>query len=52
MSARLIDLALLIGAFLATTLAATVLGADNTGVAMAFGQIAFALTLVAILLRR
>ncbi len=52
MSARVIDLALMLGAFLAGTLLAELLGADNTGIALAFGQIAFAATLVWVLLRR
>ena len=42
---------MLVGAFVAGTLIAELLGADNTGIAMTFGQIAFAATLVAILLR-
>ena len=41
----------LIAAFVAGTLLALLLGADNTGIAMTFGQIAFAAALVAILLR-
>ena len=52
MSARVIDLALMLGAFLAGTLLAELLGADNTGIALAFGQIAFAATLGWVLLRR
>ncbi len=51
MSARVIDLALMLGAFLSGTLLAELLGADNTGIALAFGQIAFAATLVWVLLR-
>ena len=47
----LVQLLLLVGAFVAGTLLAELFGADNTGIAMAFGQIAFAATLVAILLR-
>ena len=50
--ARLVDLALMLGAFLAGTLAAALLGAADTGTAMTFGQIAFAATLVYVLLRR
>ncbi len=50
--ARLVDLALLLGAFVAGTLLAELLGAVNTGTAMAFGQLAFAATLVFVLLRR
>ena len=45
------QLALLLAAFIAGTLIAELLGADNTAIAMGFGQIAFAATLVAILLR-
>ncbi len=51
-SARLIDLALMLGAFIAGTLIAQLLGAANTGTALTFGQIAFAVTLVYVLLRR
>jgi hypothetical protein len=50
--ARLADLALMLGAFVAGTLVALVLGADNTGIALAFGQLAFAAALVWVLLRR
>ena len=42
----------MLGAFPAGTLLAELLGADNTGIALAFGQIAFAATLVCVLLRR
>jgi hypothetical protein len=42
---------LLVAAFAAGTLLAELLGADNTGIAMAFGQLAFAAVLVALLLR-
>jgi hypothetical protein len=41
----------LIGAFALGTGIAELLGAANLGTAMTFGQIAFALTLVAVLLR-
>ena len=51
MNRRVAELLLLAGAFAAGTLIAELLGADNTGIAMTFGQIAFAATLVAILLR-
>lgn len=50
--ARIVDLTLLLGAFLAGTLLAELLGAPNTGTAMTFGQLAFAATLVFVLLRR
>jgi hypothetical protein len=43
---------MLAGSFLGATLAAAALGADNTAIAMTFGQIAFAICLVAILLLR
>jgi len=46
------DLALLLGAFAAGTGLALLLGAKNLGTAMAFGQIAFAATLVFVLLKR
>ena len=52
MRSRAPDLLLLVAAFLAGTLAAVLLGADNTGIAMTFGQITFAAVLVTILLRR
>jgi hypothetical protein len=42
---------LLVGAFAAGTLLALLFGADNTGIALTFGQIAFAATLVALLVR-
>ena len=48
----IVDLALLLGAFLAGTLAAELLGASNTGIALAFGQLAFAAMLAFVLLRR
>lgn len=50
--ARVVDLVLVLGAFVAGTLAAVLLGAANTGTAMTFGQMAFAATLVYVLLRR
>jgi hypothetical protein len=46
------DVALLLGAFAAASALAAVLGAANFGTALAFGQIAFAATLVWVLLRR
>jgi hypothetical protein len=45
------DLALMFGAFIAATLLAELFGAANLGTAMTFGQIAFAATAVAIILR-
>jgi uncharacterized membrane protein (DUF485 family) len=51
-SARATELLMLAGAFLGGTLAAEALGAANTGIAMTFGQVAFAICLVAILLLR
>jgi hypothetical protein len=42
---------LLVAAFAAGTLLAELLGADNTGIAMTFGQLAFAAVLVTLLLR-
>lgn len=52
MSSRMIELLMLAGTFIGATLVAEALGAANTGIAMAFGQIAFATCLVAILLLR
>jgi hypothetical protein len=50
--ARLVDLMLMLGAFVAGTLLAELFGAVNTGTALTFGQLAFAATLVFVLLRR
>ena len=50
--ARVVDLALMLGAFVTGTLLAELFGAINTGTALTFGQIAFAGTLVFVLLRR
>jgi hypothetical protein len=47
-----VDLAILAGAFVAGTLLAEALGAVNLGTALTFGQIAFAIALVWVLLRR
>ena len=44
------QLALLVAAFLGATLVALALGATNLGTALTFGQIAFAATLVWLLL--
>ena len=54
MTARrvLVDLALIVGAFAAATLIAELAGAANLGTAMSFGQIAAALAIVYVLLRR
>lgn len=50
--AWLIDLAIMIGAFVVATVVAELAGAANLGTAMSFGQIAFALAAVYVLLRR
>jgi cobalamin biosynthesis protein CbiG len=47
-----IDLALMVGAFVAATLVAELAGAANLGTALSFGQIAFALAAVFVVLRR
>ena len=47
-----VDLALMLGALAAATLIAEVAGAPNLGTALTFGQIAFALAAVFVLLRR
>lgn len=46
------DVLIIAGAFGAGTLLAELLGAANLGTAMAFGQIAFAIALVAVLVKR
>lgn len=46
------DLAIALGAFVLGTALATAAGAANFGTALAFGQIAFALALVYVLVRR
>jgi hypothetical protein len=48
----LISLAILVGAVVAATVVAELAGAANLGTALAFGQMAFALALVYVLLRR
>ena len=48
----LIDLALMIGAFLAATLVAQAAGATNLGTAISFGQIAFALAAFFVVMKR
>ena len=46
------DLAIVVAAFVVAAAAAGALGAANLGTALSFGQIAFALALVAVLLKR
>ncbi len=46
------DLAIMLGALAAGTVLAELAGAANLGTALAFGQIAFALAAVFVLLRR
>jgi hypothetical protein len=48
----LTSLAILVGAVVAATVVAELAGAANLGTALAFGQMAFALALVYVLLRR
>ena len=48
----LIDLALIFSAFVLASALAGALGAINLGTALSFGQIALALTVVFVLLRR
>lgn len=48
----LIDLALMVGAFLAATLVAEAAGAANLGTAVSFGQIAFALAAFYVVVKR
>ncbi|MBW3608620.1 MAG: hypothetical protein KY463_09730 [Actinobacteria bacterium] len=50
--AVLVDLALMIGAFVVATLVAEVAGAPNLGTALSFGQIAFALAAFYVVFRR
>ncbi len=47
-----VDLLIMFGAFLAASLVAAALGAVNLGTALAFGQIAFAIATVYVMLRR
>jgi hypothetical protein len=47
-----IDLAIMLGAFAAATAIAAVAGATNFGTALTFGQLAFAVALVYVLVRR
>ncbi len=48
----LVDLAIMLGAFAAATIVAELAGAANLGTSMSFGQIAFVLAAVYVLLRR
>jgi len=48
----LLDLALMLGAFVAATLVAELAGAANLGTALSFGQVGFALAAVYVVLRR
>jgi uncharacterized protein YdbL (DUF1318 family) len=48
----LIDLALMVGAFLAATLVAQAAGATNLGTAMSFGQIGCALAAFYVVMKR
>ncbi len=47
-----IDLGIVVAAAIAGTLIAALLGAANLGTALTFGQIAFAIALVYVLLKR
>jgi hypothetical protein len=47
-----IDLGIMLGAFIAASLLAGALGAVNLGTALTFGQIAFALSAVGVMVRR
>lgn len=51
-SAVLLDLALMLGAFVVASALAALLGAINLGTALTFGQLAFALTAVLVIIRR
>lgn len=48
----LVDLAIMFGAFVVATVVAELAGAANLGTAMSFGQIAFTLAAVYVVLRR
>ncbi len=52
MSGVLLDLAYMFGAFVLASLLAAAFGATNLGTALTFGQIAFALTTVLVIVRR
>ena len=47
-----VDLALMAGAFVVVTLVAELAGAANLGTSMSFGQIAFAIVAVWVVVRR
>jgi uncharacterized membrane protein (DUF485 family) len=48
----LVDIAIMLGAFALATLTAEAAGAANLGTALSFGQIAFVLAAVYVVLRR
>jgi hypothetical protein len=48
----LVDLLIMLGAFVLATALAGLLGAVNLGTALAFGQIGFALAAVGVIIRR
>ncbi len=48
----ILDLALMVAAFVVATLVAEAAGATNLGTAFSFGQIAFALAAVFVIVRR
>ena len=50
--AVLIDVVIMVGSFVGATALAGLLGAINLGTALAFGQIAFAIATVFVILRR
>jgi hypothetical protein len=52
MPAVRVDLVIMLGAFIAASLLAGALGAINLGTALAFGQIAFAIAAVVVIVRR
>jgi uncharacterized membrane protein (DUF485 family) len=47
-----VDLAIMLGAFVAATLLALLFGAINTGTALTFGQMAFGAAVVYVIVRR
>ncbi|MDQ3631773.1 MAG: hypothetical protein M3417_11010 [Actinomycetota bacterium] len=47
-----VDLLLIVGAFVAVTLLAELLGAPNTGQAASYGIVAFAVTTVLVIVKR
>jgi hypothetical protein len=47
-----VDLLIMLGAFVAGTLLALLFGAINTGTALSFGQIAFGIAAVYVIVRR